>query len=1068
MGIEALGDLVVNIGVDASSLGSGLAGATDQVGKFGQDVAHELDGLSSGFDDTGKAAKSMADEWMNLKPAADDASAGFQGMADSLKQVGQEMKDAGTAMTAALTVPIVGLGAAALDAATTFDNALQQMARSTGAIGDQLAGMDATFKDVFANLPVSAGDAATAIDLLTQRLGVAGPQLDSLATQILNLATITGSQVGPLVDQATRAFNSWNISTADMARELDVLYTEAAKTGTPINQIVSQVVQFGPALREMGLSFDEATAMIAKFQAEGLNTGKMLQGLTFALRAMAKAGIDDPSQGLPVVIQMIKDAGSAGEANAIGIKVFGRGMTDLVEAIRSGKADIGDFVKQLDDSTLSINDVAEKTRTLSEKFTIFGHDLQTALEPLGETLLTTLKNLLDGMKPLLDIVGQLAKAFADLSPFTQDFILAIAAIAAGIGPLTFAIGAMTKGFGSLITLAGTGTTAFGGLSTVLTGIATAVGIAAAAFAGWKLGEWLKNNLGDVEDLTAGMKQQLTGILHTDTTSDKGFQDAMKLANQNVNPTITDPTRDSDGGIWGGGWDFAGKKQGLDDITARLKTLTQGALDAGEAVRAIKMKDFMDPEALAVLTEKMKVYNEEADKALKNAVNEQIAIDAERTALGDAASGWSDYQVIIASTQAALDNVTQSMHSQLDTMSQNTQAWTEYVGKVDSATGYVKTFGSTLTAIIADSSVGTLNTQMEANAKAFQDLGIKSKVSLETQWTEYNSLLKQGLLTTKEALLAEQKLLEESVQQEKENGQAVTSDQLARLAQIKQALKQFGVDPVWTAVHDTLSQAFKTLGDGLVKAMFDFKNFGKDIMGTLKQVGQEIVTSIIDRLILSKKNLDELSTKMTDMLKNMFGIKPSAGGGGMPGGIPPGGTSAGAGSTDPFSGLNDTDTPGIWGDASGGSGSSAAGGASGGIMGAVGAIGSVVGAISSIIGNFQMSHMNTNLGRIEVSTRRTDITLEGPDGVAENVKWLKGWPELNKGVQRAAGVLDLIHADTMDMVNKLRTIAGGVKPATAGGPNGGPGGGYWLQVTEPDATKILDSLIAELRRRGLKI
>lgn len=121
---------------------------------------------------------------------------------------------------------------------------------------------------------------------------------------------------------------------------------------------------------------------------------------------------------------------------------------------------------------------------------------------IGEVLLPVITPFIQRLR---DIIG----AFGELSPGTQKAIIAIAGIAAAIGPLLIVIGKISLGISALIKLFGpltagaTGATgATGGLSAAIAALTGPIGIAVAAIVGitavivalWKTNEEFRENV----------------------------------------------------------------------------------------------------------------------------------------------------------------------------------------------------------------------------------------------------------------------------------------------------------------------------------------------------------------------------------------------------------------------------------------------------------------------------------------------------------------------------------------------------------------------------------------------
>lgn len=381
-----------------------------------------------------------------------DFSAKFDELADKLKELSSGLKSAGKDFTEFATVPLTALAAAIIKAGNDFDTASDTIRARTGAIGKDLEGLNLVMDHLATNLPNKLGDITSAIVILHDRLGLVGPDLEALSTQILNLSRITGESLTPLVEGAAKAFKQWTINTVDQEAALNLLRNASTNTGASISTILGYLKQFGPALQEMGFSFEQATALISKLDQEGVNVSATLSGLRQALLRLGKAGVEDPVQGLSMIIDRIKEAGSAGEANAIGLKVFGKGATDMVAAIRDGKLSIDDFVNSLRGSTDTIKKAADDTLSFADRLKQLGNQVEVALRPMGESFLAILEKLMDNLKPVIELIGSMAKGFADLDPTLQAAVIGFAALTAAIGPALFIAGQFAGAIANLAPL----------------------------------------------------------------------------------------------------------------------------------------------------------------------------------------------------------------------------------------------------------------------------------------------------------------------------------------------------------------------------------------------------------------------------------------------------------------------------------------------------------------------------------------------------------------------------------------------------------------------------------------
>jgi phage-related minor tail protein len=142
-------------------------------------------------------------------------------------------------------------------------------------------------------------------------------------------------------------------------------------TGIGIDSLQQLMTQFGGPLRQMGFDWQTSAAMLGQFQKGGVNTELVVGSLRIALGKMAKEGISDPSAALQTMITRIKDAGSAGQANAMALSMFGaKAGPDMAAAIREGKMDLGGLLQTLKNSPDTINKAAADTMTIAQKFSL--------------------------------------------------------------------------------------------------------------------------------------------------------------------------------------------------------------------------------------------------------------------------------------------------------------------------------------------------------------------------------------------------------------------------------------------------------------------------------------------------------------------------------------------------------------------------------------------------------------------------------------------------------------------------------------------------------------------------
>lgn len=318
----------------------------------------------------------------------------------SFARIGVVAAAAGAGIAAA----IAGAGFGAFQLGAAFDDAYDTIRTGTGATGDALAALQDDFRAVAASVPDSFGTVGTAISDLNERLGLTGQPLQALAEEFLDLSRVTGTDVASNIEAVTRVFGDWGVAVDDQAATMDELFRASQATGVGVDQLSQTVVQFGGPLRQLGFSFEESIAMIGQFQAEGVNTELVLGSMRQALGRMARAG-EEPIETFERVTEQIAAAGSAGEANALALELFGaEAGPDMAAAIREGRFEIADLLATIEGGSDTITSAADDTADFAERWGEFRNRIGLALEPLATGVFNALGTAMDAIGPHVEVL----------------------------------------------------------------------------------------------------------------------------------------------------------------------------------------------------------------------------------------------------------------------------------------------------------------------------------------------------------------------------------------------------------------------------------------------------------------------------------------------------------------------------------------------------------------------------------------------------------------------------------------------------------------------------------------
>jgi phage-related minor tail protein len=429
------------------------------------------------------------------------------------KTLGQRIKSglSATKIGAGLGAAFGAVGLAGINMGTQVDSAYDSIRVGTGATGEALKGLEGDFKAVAGTVTDDMGTVGQVLADLNTRTGATGDELQGLTKKVLDLSRITGTDAVSNVASLTRVFGDWSIATEDQEATLDALFRASQSTGIGVDQLGASVVQFGAPLRQVGFTFEESIGLLGKFEKEGVNSELVMGSLRIALGKMAsenakvsdlqakqteqqkaynkavkKYGEDseearkaqaslaktttdldsamasaDVPKKLQDQIAAIKAAGTAGEANALALELFGsRAGPDMAAAIREGRFDLGELFSTISDGSETVDKAVSDTDSAGDvlKRAINGikvgfGDLFTATAGVGEALGPMIYLLPAATSGLGALAGKAVGAAGSLGTkllpaITTSLIPALAGLAPAIG------GGLTAMFSGAVAILG--------------------------------------------------------------------------------------------------------------------------------------------------------------------------------------------------------------------------------------------------------------------------------------------------------------------------------------------------------------------------------------------------------------------------------------------------------------------------------------------------------------------------------------------------------------------------------------------------------------------------------------
>ncbi len=375
-------------------------------------------------------------------------------------RAGQSLKAAGMAMTAAITLPILGIGAAAFKMSKDFNEAManvatlipgntQRINELKGEVQDLAVSVGKGTKDMAVGLyqVVSAlGDSSDSMKILdiNARAGAAG-----LATTLeaINLTTAVTKGYGDVSAEATQ-------KAADLAFQTVKL---GQTTFPELAGSMGAVIPIGAALKvtqeELFTGFATLTGVTGdasnvSVQLKGILTGLMkpTEGMSAAIHELGYENSQAIVQELGMVGALRAVIGTTdGSAEAVGKLFANVRALPAVFALTGGQAEVFDQkLIKMKDSSGAMNEAFKEQTEGVNKLGFTWSQLKTKVEVtaqrFGDALAPVFAKIMDLLSPLIGLIQKGVSFFAKMPAPLQSVFIALTAVVAAAGPLLLIVG----------------------------------------------------------------------------------------------------------------------------------------------------------------------------------------------------------------------------------------------------------------------------------------------------------------------------------------------------------------------------------------------------------------------------------------------------------------------------------------------------------------------------------------------------------------------------------------------------------------------------------------------------
>ncbi|PED63968.1 phage tail tape measure protein [Priestia megaterium] len=383
-------------------------------------------------------------------------------LTSDIRTISSKMASIGTSLTGGLTVPIAGMGVAAIKMGSDFEYAMSQLGAVTNAHGKTLDALKGKAMDMGSSTKYSATEAANAMTELA-KAGLSSKDVMAAVPGTLNLASAGGIDLADAATIASRAMNEFGMKGKDIGHVGDVLSKTANMSASSVEGLSASMIPSAGMAHTLGISFEDLVAVFGEFSNHGLEGADAGQKMISMMRGMAapskKAAAEQKALGLsffdssgklksmPAIINQLNEklGGLSQKQQVAALKtMFG---TQAVSAMLSLMHDGGGNLQKFSDALKNSGGYAKKT---ADQMNNNLKGSLTALQSAAETLAITLyQNLGPGLKVIVDALTKMVQGFSKMSPETQKLVLTLLGMAAAFGPLILLVSKAVMIFGKL-------------------------------------------------------------------------------------------------------------------------------------------------------------------------------------------------------------------------------------------------------------------------------------------------------------------------------------------------------------------------------------------------------------------------------------------------------------------------------------------------------------------------------------------------------------------------------------------------------------------------------------------
>lgn len=458
--------------------------------------------------DTSKFSKGFVSAYNDLKVFGDKSATAEQ----KLNGLSSAFKTTGGLLSRNVTLPIVGVGAAAVKTATDFEAGMSEVKAISGATGSEFDALRDKAIEMGAKTKFSASDSADAFKYMAMAGWDASQMMDGIAG-IMDLAAASGEDLATTSDIVTDALTAFGLQASDSAHFADVLAQASSKSNTNVGLMGETFKYVAPVAGALGYSIEDTAVAIELMANSGIKGSQAGTALRSTITRLAKpvgeakdaveelgisiTNADGTMKPLSQTMVELREkfAGLTEEQKAQYAAMLAgqEGMSGLLAIVNASDEDFQKLTDEINNANGAAEDMAS---VMMDNTAGAVEQLKGVLESAG---ILIGEKLTPYIRKLAEWITGLVEKFNSLSEEEQDQIVKFGLILAAIGPVLLILA-------KVISVVSTVVKAFKLFGTTMTTVKTSIDLVKAGYTG------LATQMGGIPKLVAGISTGFGGML----------------------------------------------------------------------------------------------------------------------------------------------------------------------------------------------------------------------------------------------------------------------------------------------------------------------------------------------------------------------------------------------------------------------------------------------------------------------------------------------------------------------------------------------------------------------------